>query len=353
MCRQAWFKPGESARDVGKLTAFFAALEKSCGGHGNGAGFVDMKSGAYDTEKGEKMSVEECAKLVAERPATAWGIFHTRLASAGGRSDAGCHPHCYETQQKDKSARRLVVLTHNGTWPGWHGACVALRAKYPSDSATIAALISLFGFGKIASEVDETIIAAIREGGKWRIRAWRDLYPLVVLANGGIASEGGDGEFKATDALRRGGHSLTGKSGVRTEPLAVYVPLPRGTDGRFAPRECGMGFRYGGGTVPTSPPATKDGDAVEALATGQGSVFEAMADAEWEAYLARESERDLTRDTPPGEGDEDVVPVTEECAGEYVWRMDARGVLRRVRKGTAKDDPSLFLPGYVKVDPRH
>jgi hypothetical protein len=302
MCRQAWFKPGDSARDVKALEVYFAQLEHSCGGHGNGAGYVDPGDGTYNTAKGMTMTVAACAKLVANRPATAWGIFHTRLASAGGKSDGGCHPHVYESMQKDKTVRRLVVLTHNGTWSGWRGANVAMRTDYRTDSATIAALIAQFGF-RVVPEVDETIVCATREGGKWRVRAWKDSYPLVLLADGGVASEGGEGEFKATHALCRGGHALSGKDGPRTEPLPLPVTLPRDAAGRWMPR-----------------------DFAEA---GYGEVV--MGGAESSDFADRYA--DLTD------------------PGGYEWQRNRRGGWDRVRKERGAMDPDLYLPGFVKVDP--
>jgi predicted glutamine amidotransferase len=215
MCRQAWFPPS-AARNPNALVPYLSLLEKSAGGHGNGAGWVDMETGRYRVEKAVSMSNADAAKMIASRPRGAWGIYHTRLISAGVRDDRGCHPHVYESQQSERKARRLVVLTHNGTWNHWIGACIALATKYPSDSATIAALIADRGWSKIAPAVDQTIIVALREQGKWRIRIWKNSYPLVLLENGGIASEGGHGEFRAARELLQGSHAA---EKPRTEPL--------------------------------------------------------------------------------------------------------------------------------------
>lgn len=223
MCRQAWFPPGDSARDARALTDYFRQLEKSAGGHGNGAGWMDPTTGKYRVEKALRMSCSEAAQMVAARPRDAWGIFHTRLASAGVRDDRGCHPHVYESQQEDRAKRRLVVLTHNGTWSQWEGACVAVGVKYPNDSACIAALIADRGWKKIAAAIDQTIIAAIREQGAVHVRVWKNHYPLVQLADDGIASEGGTGEFKAVQGLQRGSHDA---AKPRTEALEYRFRSP-------------------------------------------------------------------------------------------------------------------------------
>ena len=349
MCRQAWFPPG-TATNAAAVAEFFAALEKSCGGHGNGAGYVDLADGSYDSKKGEKLSTDECAAIVAARPATSWGVFHTRLASAGGRNDAGCHPHVYESQQKDATKRRLVFLTHNGTWMSWKTACWFLRAKYPSDSATIAALVTMHGFTRVAPFVDETIIAAIREEGKWRIRAWRDHYPLVLLANGGIASEGGKGEFAAKAALRSGAHALTGKKAApRTEPLVE--PIQRAPDGRFvssheAPLWSGIPGISGSyyqqaqrgdarGSGYDSYKSALDGGTDGGPVVDADAVADAAVDVEWEEYLEKRA-----TDGEVGEG-----------PGEWRYLKLANGKWGQVWKPDPKVDDGL-LPGCVKVDPK-
>lgn len=212
MCRQAWFPP-DAARDKVPLVLYLHQLEKSNGGHGNGSGWVNPETGAWHYEKGVLYHFGNAANYIAHRPAGSWGFFHTRIASAGIKDDEGCHPHVYEHGDK------VVILTHNGTWSGWMGANIALGRYYPTDSAVIAALVALHGW-KVMSRIDETVCAAIikKNGDKTQVKlkTWVDTFPLVTLKNGGVASEGGKGEFKAMKSLSPGGHSLLSP---RTKPL--------------------------------------------------------------------------------------------------------------------------------------
>lgn len=210
MCRQAWFPPN-AARNMKTLVAYFRQLEKSCGGHGTGVGYVapetpDLRSG-ISTWRGLHLDLEAAARWIVERPDDAWGIFHTRLVSAGTRGEEGCHPHYFKARHHRDHA--VCLLTHNGTWGGWDAAQLVCKVDFPSDSAMMAWLIADRGW-RIASKLDQTIIAAFRDHDdkKWTLRAWKGSFPLVKLANGGIASEGSFGEFEATFNLMPGDHDL-------------------------------------------------------------------------------------------------------------------------------------------------
>ncbi len=210
MCRQAWFPP-TAARDPKTLAAYFRRLERSCGGHGTGVGYVvpetpDLRSG-LSMWRGLHIDLEAAANWVASRPASAWGIYHTRLVSAGTRGEEGCHPHYFKARHHRDHA--VCLLTHNGTWGGWDAAQLVCKVDFPSDSAMMSWLIADRGW-QIAAKLDQTIIAAFRDHDdkKWTLRAWKGSFPLVKLANGGIASEGSFGEFEAVFNLMSGDHDL-------------------------------------------------------------------------------------------------------------------------------------------------
>lgn len=205
MCRQAWFPP-DAARDVKSLVTFLLKLENSAGGDGNGAGWVDVTKPERCPRviKGTTVSVVDAARLLIRRPAGAWGIFHTRLTSVGLKDSMGCHPHS-ETRNG-----RTVLLTHNGTWAELRSDTYAYLLKiYPNDSAALAGFIAHNGWSKVVDWANQTICAAIREEGKWTLRAWRNTLPLVLLKNGTVASENGDGEYDLKGWLKSGDHDLT------------------------------------------------------------------------------------------------------------------------------------------------
>lgn len=221
MCRQLWLPPGDVGRDTTDLMGFLMKLEESCGGHGNGVGWIEPATNRIMIAKSVNMSLGLCVDALVDRPLGAWGIFHTRFVSTGQKDDKGCHPHFYEHRWKidGKKFSRRVLLTHNGTWTEWWGAVVALQRNFPSDSASIAALIAKHGFRPVAGQVNQTMVAAIRERrAGWKFMAYRDDLPLVVLKNKCIASEGGTGEFEAVASLKKASyHNLTKPTLVELE----------------------------------------------------------------------------------------------------------------------------------------
>ncbi len=142
MCRIAYLNP-RAARlldEAGELESFFAYLERSNGGHGNGVALV-YRGGRVRVEKGVKLETDDIAGIVA-REAKGDGLkhvlFHTRLASAGGIRDELTHP------ITDSQGR--VVLVQNG-----HEAWYMAVAKYlgldvgdsVSDTVVLAEMASV------------------------------------------------------------------------------------------------------------------------------------------------------------------------------------------------------------------
>lgn len=228
MCRQAWFPPGNRARNYTTLLTYLKQLEHSAGGDGNGAAWVKVDDYNYLTRRGMSYTAEEATRLIVGRPERAWGVFHARMASGGAKINAGCHPHIYRFPGEG-SMDRLVLLTHNGTW----GDGLKKVPQYPSDSAFLSALIAQRGWSRIAPKVDQTICAAVWEtkDRSWRFLAWRNSFPLVLLADGTVASEGSDddkSEFTATNSLLTGGHAL---DAPRVGPLTDNSRLWHGAQG--------------------------------------------------------------------------------------------------------------------------
>lgn len=86
------------------LVDYLKHLEKACGGHGNGIALLNINEKKIKIKKGVNFSVEEAAKMLRKRKYD-WCIFHTRLASAGGITNANCHPF----------AKEDAVIAMNGT----------------------------------------------------------------------------------------------------------------------------------------------------------------------------------------------------------------------------------------------
>jgi hypothetical protein len=358
MCRQAWFPPS-AARDGETLTKYLAKLEKSCGGHGNGVAWIEMPDGAYDVVKGVKLTTEKAAELLTNRPLNAWGVFHTRFVSAGTRGNSGCHPHVYVSPSKH---HRTVVLTHNGTWLGWSAACLALGVNYPTDSATIAALMTMYGFGKVAAAVDETVVAAVKEeGGNWRLRAWKDTLPLQHLKNGGVASEGGDGEFDSVGMLCKGGHNLSkprtysyksspawtypAKSHAGCRPLSHDIDLPVYLqDKQPEIVSVSKGSPVSGGssaTVGTSTTSAALASTSKPGSFGKRGTWIKCEDGDWRQV---ETARDKARD--------EALVALAESAADRAEREGADTVSAVVDGGDvpgSDDDGAYLLPGVADV----
>jgi len=129
MCRLALVSHKFTAED--DMINLFKALEKTGGGHGNGiGGFLGTE--AY-VDKALKMTVKECfdsSKHFGDEDF----IFHTRIASIGGKEDILCHPFHISAQSCET---REVVFAHNGTWRGYDQHILSLAIGYDYDLADL------------------------------------------------------------------------------------------------------------------------------------------------------------------------------------------------------------------------
>lgn len=93
MCRlyianQKDFYAYDKAHGILKLMEY---LEMRCGGHGNG--YALIRGGkVIATAKGMALTNEEIYRNIKGIKEWDYVIYHTRIASSGVRSDAGCHP---------------------------------------------------------------------------------------------------------------------------------------------------------------------------------------------------------------------------------------------------------------------
>lgn len=83
-------------------------LEKSCGGHGNGYALI-REGCVVQCRKGKKLTNEEIYHDIKGCKEWDYVIYHTRIASSGDISDAGCHPFI--------STDNRNALAMNGTIP--------------------------------------------------------------------------------------------------------------------------------------------------------------------------------------------------------------------------------------------
>ena len=97
MCRLAIMnvKGWETIDKEYGVIQFFTDLERLQGGDGNG--FAVMKrDGTTVIEKGLNMKIKELVDKICEIDGPEWILFHTRMASAGSKCDANCHPFQFE-----------------------------------------------------------------------------------------------------------------------------------------------------------------------------------------------------------------------------------------------------------------
>lgn len=92
-------------KGIKKMKVFLDHLERECGGHGNGYLFI-KKNKLIGFKKGvELKNIDILMELFETQPD--WFIYHTRVASVGGKSDYNCHPFV--------DAKRTFGLCMNGT----------------------------------------------------------------------------------------------------------------------------------------------------------------------------------------------------------------------------------------------
>lgn len=140
MCRLAYV-PGKADVKFSELVNLFKALEKSCGGDGNGYVAVSPE-GQIFSNKGVKLTPNTIVKHTYRLIQDGWSLyFHTRKVSVGWIDDDQCHP--FEIRGKAFKG----WMCHNGTWGD--GSVMAKYFGCGSDTAAFARLIGQFGLKKL------------------------------------------------------------------------------------------------------------------------------------------------------------------------------------------------------------
>ena len=205
MCWMCWFPP-QAGRNPATLRPFVDRLLAHTADNPAGAGAAWLVPGALRNAVVQRALHPDLGLMVQHlvgRPAGAWGIFHARRARPGNRATKWCHPHA--TQR----GTMRMLLTYNGVARLVRREGAALWAEAQAqfgatrvNPVLIPALVGWFGFDRCAELGLPNTTICVEEvedadQSVWRIRAWRklDRFPLFVLANGAVASEGGEGEF--------------------------------------------------------------------------------------------------------------------------------------------------------------
>lgn len=167
MCR-ILFDPTPRGSGEQLLNQQFTVLEKRLGGDGNGMAL--LKSGKVI--KGTKMDVGYLAEKAADQDEPI--LFHTRLASVGGKVSELCQPFAIDP----------MVICHNGHWVGWEwGLETLLRAGrlsfvplHCSDSLVGARLARSFGANYLRHSVGT---------GVWVVAERRPELKVTAVVNTG------------------------------------------------------------------------------------------------------------------------------------------------------------------------
>jgi len=124
MCRLALFNKIFALENLETIASLFWDLETELGGDGNGVATV-LADGTFLIEKGVHFNPYDAYKQIGkwlECVDSEWFVFHTRMATSGGKTDVMCHPH----------VEANVLLAHNGIAGNFAG--YKLLGKEVSDS---------------------------------------------------------------------------------------------------------------------------------------------------------------------------------------------------------------------------
>lgn len=174
MCRLAYLPPGNPLQPK-ELARLFDFLDHAQGGNGMGLGWVN---GDGRVQKGVLLEAKNLAKKCRQLTQKGFGVlFHARRASAGGVSDALCHPFVVD------GPAWAGVLCHNGHDVEFAAVARWLSARKDrpfSDTAAYAYALGLYGWKDVASKVgdlDGVILALGVDKGLWaRSSGWGDLH---------------------------------------------------------------------------------------------------------------------------------------------------------------------------------
>lgn len=167
MCRLLYLPAGVRPKS---LETDLFLLETKMGGHGNGIGFV--VGGKEYIYKGEKYTVEECAKMLNEYPDYP-ALFHTRMVSCGGKTDDLCHPF---SASMGKAGEDAGILVHNGHWDKGAFATSVLAGEW-SDTKVASLYIHLHGWAAFCRLAPSGAWLYLTEEGVHVYKGWcADLY---------------------------------------------------------------------------------------------------------------------------------------------------------------------------------
>ncbi len=158
MCRLALMNRAAIDLLGADVASFFAGLESTQGGDGNGIAALWSKTGEVKIRKGLTFTTAQAAAKVAAYATSGadWVLFHTRRATSGGKTTRHCQP--FQSGQ--------LVLAHNGHAYVWHKLGASLGI---SDSECITRVWSRLDIPLAALEDVEGVFLGFHYG-----------YPFVI-----------------------------------------------------------------------------------------------------------------------------------------------------------------------------
>src|SRR6266487_6655714 len=176
MCRLALMNREAIALLGTDLANLFHFLETSMGGHGNGIAALWSQTKEVKMSKGLTFSTAQAAAKAHTyvREGADWLLFHTSLATSGGKTSANCHP-CKSGQ---------LVLAHNGHSWTWDQLGTSLGI---SDSECITQAWARLRIPVSALKEADGVFVGFRAGSPFVVKG-RAFDDLTVSAHEGTGA---------------------------------------------------------------------------------------------------------------------------------------------------------------------
>lgn len=309
------------------IPKLFAHLEKQCGGHGNG--YALIRGGhIIETRKGQHLSNEEIYKNIVNKR---WDylVWHTRINSMGGESDANCHPF---VQDED-------CLAMNGTE---YTLRTASQAFSRTDTEIIFKNLVGMGVHSVATSLIEFSSVFVGCAGG---------IPFAVQAGGSLSrwNKGG-----------KSFHASTFPDDVKhTETLPSGYIWENGKENRQFVRTASTytnGYYYGSGINYGSSWHDDWGDYITPAKTKAAATKTALATP------AKDTTPAKTKDAPGKKSKEKIKMATisvatlqERLNNEYTrgyeegYEQGGDDMLEAIRNGSVQDDieSTAYSEGYA------